>query len=290
VAESREDWPTANPTATHSVPQYERPTHKRRLLITGAAGWVGRQLRKALHPEYALRLLDVRPLEGDDISSGAAEAVRGSMTDPDTMRRCCEGVDTVIHLGIGARPDGTRPGDLIVDTDQVGTYWAHEAARECGCRRVIFASSVSAITMYDHRVQYVTEDMPPRPGGIYGLSKAFGEMLGRQYAESGHLTSVALRLFTPNSYQTARRRALEGDTWLLESWLSPRDLTQLVRRSIESDHIHHEVFHGLSDNARRRWSIQRAREVIGYRPEDDAERLLDEDWQTPEWPAGKRPP
>lgn len=256
-------------------------TASRRLLITGAAGWVGRQLRQALHRDYALRLLDVRPMEGDDVAAGHAEVVVGTMTDPDTMRRACEGVDAVLHLGIGVRPDGSRPGDLIVDTDQVGTYWAHEAARECGCRRVIFASSVAAITMNDHRAEFVTEEMPPRPGGTYGLSKVFGEMLGRQYAESGALSAVAIRLFTPNSYRTARRRALEGDTWLLESWLSPRDMVQLFRKSIESDHIHHEIFHGLSNNTRRRWSIQRAREVVGYQPQDDAERLLDPSWQAP---------
>ncbi|MFH1571870.1 MAG: NAD(P)-dependent oxidoreductase [Gemmatimonadota bacterium] len=257
---------------------------RRRLLITGAAGWVGRRLRRALRRDYVLRLLDVRPMEGDDLATGAAEAIVGTMTDPDTMRRACEGVDTVLHLGIGVRPDGTRPGDLIVDTDQVGTYWAHEAAREQGCRRVIFASSVSAITMYDHRRQFVTEEMPARPGGVYGLSKVFGEMLGRQYAESGALTAVAIRLFTPNSYKTARQRALGGDTWLLESWLSPRDMAQLFRRSIESEHIHFELFHGLSNNTRRRWSIQRAVEVVGYRPEDDAERLLAPDWVAPEDP------
>lgn len=257
---------------------------KRLLLITGAAGWVGRQLRRALYRDYELRLLDVRPMEGEDVTAGGAEVVDGTMTDPDTMRRACRGVDTVLHLGIGMRPDGSRPGDLIVDTDQVGTYWAHEAAREAGCRRVIFASSVAAITMNDHRVQFVTEDMPARPGGTYGLSKAFGEMLGRQYAEDGALSTVAIRLFTPNSYRTARQRALEGDTWLLESWLSPRDMEQLFRKSIESDHIHWEVFHGLSGNTRRRWGIQRAREVVGYRPEDDAENLLDPEWRAPEWP------
>jgi len=262
---------------------------RRRLLITGAAGWVGRQLRKALHVDYDLRLLDVRPMEGDDLTAGHAEIVPGTMTDPDAMRRACEGVDTVLHLGIAVRPDGSRPGDLIVDTDQVGTYWAHEAARECGCRRVIFASSVAAITNNDHRVQFVTEDMPPRPGGAYGLSKVFGEMLGRQYADSGSMTAVAIRLFTPSSYKTARQRALEGDSWLLESWLSPRDMEQLFRQSIESDHIHHEIFHGLSNNTRRHWSIQRARDIVGYRPEDDAENLLDPDWRAPDWPrAGTR--
>jgi len=247
----------------------------KRLLITRAAGWIGRQLRRDLRADYDLRLLDVQPIEGED------DAICGSMADRDTMLRACEGVDTVIHLGIGIRPDGSRPGDLIVDTDMLGTYWAFEAGQQNGCRRVIFASSVAALTMYDHRKVFVTEDMPAKPGGMYGLSKAFGESLGKQYADAGQLSAVAIRFFTPSSYKTARQRALEGDTWLLESWLSPRDMAQLVRRSIESDHIHAEIFHGLSNNARRHWSIQRAREVIGYQPVDDAERLLDDDWETP---------
>lgn len=106
--------------------------------------------------------------------------------------------------------------------------------------------------------------------------------VGRQCASRGRLSAVAVRLFTPNSYTTARRRALEGDEWLLASWLSPRDMGQLFCRCILSEHIHFEIFHGLSDNARRKWSIQRAVEVIGYRPQDDAEGLLDEDWTVPE--------
>ena len=56
-----------------------------------------------------------------------------------------------------------------------------------------------------------------------------------------------------------------------------RDQVQLVVKSIETDDITDEngvpfqIFYGISNNTHRFWSIQNARNIVGYTPEDDSQ-------------------
>ena len=145
-----------------------------RLLITGAAGEIGSVIRPALaDTAEALRLLDQRPIT----HPAGAEALVGDITDAGFLDHAMAGVDCVFHLAGIPRETGGSP-DEILHSNVIGTHGVFAAARKHGVRRFIFASSNHVIGFYPAEAD-VGPDVPPRPSGFYGASKAYGEALGR---------------------------------------------------------------------------------------------------------------
>src|SRR5690349_20271744 len=146
-----------------------------RLLMTGAAGGLGRQLRPRLKAWCeTLRLTD-----REDLGTAApGEELRiAALEDRPAMRRLLEGVDAVVHLG-GVSIEG--PFDPILQSNIVGVYNLYEAARLNGVRRIVFASS-NHVTGFYRQDEMISPADPLRPDGFYGVSKAFGESLSRFY-------------------------------------------------------------------------------------------------------------
>ncbi|HEX2827920.1 MAG TPA: NAD(P)-dependent oxidoreductase [Burkholderiales bacterium] len=227
-----------------------------RILITGAAGEIGSTLRAGLRGAYELlRSSDVRPLE----APGAGEdTMHADLTDSAGVAKLMDGIDCVVHLG-GVPREG--PWDAILHNNIEGTYNVFEAARGAGVKRVIFASSNHTIGY--HRVgKRVGVEEPVRPDSRYGVSKVFGEALGRLYADKHGLEVACLRI---GSF-----RREPGDFRQLSTWISPRDTVQLVRRCIDAPRFHFIVLYGVSANTRSRWENPHAA-AIGYAPQDDAE-------------------
>jgi len=168
------------------------------------------------------------------------------------------GIDCVVHLG-GVPKEG--PWDAILNHNIADTYNVFEAARQCGVERVIFASSNHVIGYY--RVgKTVGIDDPQRPDSRYGVSKVFGEALGRLYADKHGMSVACLRI---GSFRERPENARQ-----LATWVSPRDLTQLVRRCIDAPHYRFLVLYGVSNNTRSRWRNPHAA-LVGYVPLDNAE-------------------
>jgi hypothetical protein len=151
-----------------------------------------------------------------------------------------------------------------VEDNITGTYHTYVAAKAAGCRRVIYASSIHAVSGYPPDVQVKTSE-PVNPGDLYGVSKCFGEAMGRYMAEQEGLSVIALRIgaFQPDS------TVLKPDLKILDAWVSQRDLNQLIQKCIDAENIKFAVFHGLSDNRFKRLDISDARELVGYAPQDD---------------------
>ena len=227
-----------------------------RILITGAAGAIGTALRAGFAGVYRpLRLSDICP-----ISNVAAdeEAVQADLTDFGAVQALMHGVDCVVHLGGVPRE---APWEAILDNNIVATYNVFEAAHTAGVKRIVFASSNHAIGFYRVRRAVGVEESL-RPDSRYGVSKAFGEALARLYADKHGLSVASLRI---GSFRPRPENARQ-----LATWVSPRDLTQLVRRCIDAPHFHYLVLYGVSNNTRSRWRSPHA-ERIGYVPQDNAE-------------------
>ncbi|TDE85283.1 NAD(P)-dependent oxidoreductase [Deinococcus sp. S9] len=227
-----------------------------RLLITGAAGQVGSALREHLRGRFpVLRLSDHRDLgtaqEGEEI-------VLADLTNFDEVRAAMEGVDAVIHLG-GIPDEDTY--EHIRDVNMDGTYHVLEAARQAGVRRVAFASSIHAVGFYP-RSEQVSPDMPVRPDTYYGVSKVFGEALGRMYWERYRLEFVGVRIC---SFQPRPKDARH-----LSTWLSPRDAAQLFEKAVTAPDVGFLIVAGISGNTRR-WMTEDGWDVLGYVPQDNAE-------------------
>jgi uronate dehydrogenase len=121
---------------------------------------------------------------------------------------------------------------------------------------------------YEIERTYTTPEMPVRPDGYYGVSKVFGEALGRYYADAFGISVICIRIGTCRSKIHLTNR---NDDRILSTWLSHRDMVQLVRRSIEAEAIRFGIYYGISGNTRAYWDIENARKEIGYTPEDNAE-------------------
>ena len=242
------------------------PSVRRRVLVTGAAGNIGSYFAEHARDRYELRLM-VR--DGDDVAKikDFGETVTGTLDDLDFLKRACEGVDSVLHLAANPSPEGTW--DSILEDNIKGTYNMAVAAKAAGCRRFVYASSIHAVSGYPEDVQVKPTD-PVNPGDLYGVSKCFGEALGRYMAEQEGLSFIAVRIggFQPLEYALS-----EKGLGMMDAWVSWRDLHQLLCRCIDTEGIRWAVVHGLSDSRFKRLDISSARELLGYRPQDDMTEL-----------------
>ncbi|MFP6593888.1 MAG: NAD(P)-dependent oxidoreductase [Dehalococcoidia bacterium] len=273
------------------------------VLLTGAAGYVASQLLLEFRDRYDLRLVDVsdRDRNGDLVEG----VIVADLADPNRSlySELFEGVDSVIHLGYRS-PARVTGGDVPpierFDIEFSNIQMAnniYRSAYDVGVERVVMASSNHAADWYEHalihdrRMEIVSPDMVPMSDNFYGWAKASYELLGYPYASGvfgRKLEVVQIRIGAPRDVSGSRYEhesigTESGGPGLQEfkrdlgAHLSERDLRQLVQRSIETSDIENEhgipwlVVYGISGNTRAFWSLESARRVLGYEPEDDSE-------------------
>ncbi len=167
----------------------------RRVLVTGAAGFIGSHLTAALADLRA----DVVAI--DDLSEGAwstlgdapAHRIARSILDP-ALAGDAAGCDLIFHLAarVSVPRSLTDPAGYLA-TNATGTLNVLEAARSAGVRRVVYSASSSAYG--DSAALPKSESMPPLPRSPYAASKLAGEMLCRAHASCYDLDAVSLRYF-----------------------------------------------------------------------------------------------
>jgi nucleoside-diphosphate-sugar epimerase len=169
-----------------------------RILITGAAGRIGRRLIEELLPRgHELRGCDQVEGPGLEIPYTVAD-IRGL----EAMEAACAGCEAVVHL---AAIPGPGPRDRrdqwteIVHRNILGTYNVLEAAVRQGVRRVVFASSLCAEGWlpgeHFHRPRYfpLDEEHPLQTEEPYGMSKQIGEIYGWGFHKRCGLEFLSLR-------------------------------------------------------------------------------------------------
>jgi NAD+ dependent glucose-6-phosphate dehydrogenase len=245
------------------------------VLLTGAGGRVGQAILNGIGDAHEWRLLDREPLSSDRLPAGVDEddVIVADVTDDAAMAEAMAGVGAVVHLAGDPRPEA--PWNSVLENNVDGTQTVFETAVAAGVEKVAFASSNHAVSAYetDERTpeMYRTDDdyrldgtELPRPGNLYGVSKAAGETLGRYYHDAEGLSVVCVRIgnltegHPPRNYE--RGQAM---------WLSYRDCAHLFDRCIRADYGY-EIVYGISDNERKYYSIDRAKAVLGYEPKDDS--------------------
>jgi len=230
-----------------------------RVLLTGAAGGLGRVLRTGLKPfARVLRVSDRAPLEP---AAEGEEVVSCELADTAAVHRLVEGVDAVVHFGGISVESRFEP---ILQSNIVGVFNVYEAVRRHGVKRVVFASS-NHVTGYYKQSETIDTDAPVRPDGLYGVSKCFGESLSRFYFDRHGIETVCLRI--GSSFPAVKDRRM------LATYLSYGDLVELVRCALFAPRVGHTVIFGMSDNSGKWWDNRKAAH-LGFRPRDsaDAER------------------
>lgn len=227
-----------------------------RLLLTGAAGGLGKVLRSRLVPlANKLRVSDVVSL-GD--AAPHEEVMRCDLGDFDAMITLLDGVDSVVHLG-GMSIDGAF--EPILNANIRGVYNLYEAARLKGTKRVIFASS-NHVVGFHKQSDRLDADVVLRPDGNYGMSKAFGEAASRFYFDRYGIETVCMRIGSSFPKPIDRR--------MMSTWLSFDDLTSLVTCALHAPDVGHTIVYAASDNKPSWWDNGKAAH-LGWTPKDSSE-------------------
>jgi uronate dehydrogenase len=234
-------------------------THFNRLLLTGAAGGLGKVLRESLRP-YAniLRLSDISEMAP---AAGSHEEIQTcDLSDKHAVHQLVEGVDAIVHFG-GVSVE--RPFEEILGANISGIFHIYEAARRHGVKRVIFASSNHVIGFY-RQDETIDASAARRPDSYYGLSKSYGEDMASFYFDRYGIETVSIRI--GSSFPEPQNRRM------LSTWLSYDDLTQLIYKGLTTPNVGHTVVYGASAN-RDVWWDNRLANHLGYTPKDSSERF-----------------
>jgi uronate dehydrogenase len=228
-----------------------------RILLTGAAGGLGKVLRESLRPfAHTLRLSDIVDMAP---ACGPHEEVqRCDLADKAAVDHLVQGVDAIVHFG-GISTE--RSFEEILGPNICGVFHIYEAARRHGVKRVIFASSNHTIGFY-RQDEVIDAAVVRRPDSYYGLSKSYGEDMASFYFDRYGIETVSIRI--GSSFPEAQNRRM------LSSWLSYDDLTQLIERGLFTPNVGHTVVYGASNNTKVWWDNRLANH-LGYAPKDSSE-------------------
>lgn len=246
----------------------------RRLLITGAAGGLGKIARKRfIHLASILRLADIADMGRADSNE---ELVHCDLTDFSAVRELVDGCDGILHLGgIAAEQNFSS----ILSANIVGVRNIYEAARLHGRPRIFYASSNHVVGFY-RQDEHVGINSAPRPDSLYGVSKCFGEALARFYYDKFGQESAIVRIGSCFPEPTDYR--------MLSTWLSYDDFGRLVERVFDVPWLGCPIIWGISANSRAWWSNETVR-YLGWQPKDSADTYEQRVRAAGKWPAADHP-
>lgn len=278
------------------------------ILLTGAFGRVGTAIIDHLEHKQSYNFTYLNRSDREQYDTFVAD-----VSDREAIQPAFEEQDAVIHLAAYPYTDGTW--EQIFKNNIIGMYNTLEAAKQAEVEAFIFGSTNHVVGMYEvenkPEIYYpefnlvIDHTVPHRPDSYYGASKAFGEDLGRYYIENFDYPTqfYALRIASVRSekydhpygdaergidYGDAEHRVDHGDSErgskeynelvarMKAMWQSRRDLAHQVECCLTDDTVDFDIFYGVSDNHRRWFDLEHARDVIGYSPQDNGE-----EWDSP---------
>ncbi len=242
----------------------------KRLLITGAAGGLGRAMRARLADmAQTLRLSDIAEM---DPAGPREEVVRCDLADAAAVRDLVEGCDGVVHLGGVSVEDRFS---AILRGNIEGMFNLYEAARAHGRPRILFASSNHTVGFHEQSAR-LSADCVLKPDGLYGVSKCFGEALASMYHSKFGQETAIVRI--GSCFEAPRDRRM------LATWLSHDDFAALIRAVFRAPRLGCPVIWGVSANEELWWDNDSAR-YLGWLPRDSSAR-----WRAEIEAAGPPPP
>jgi nucleoside-diphosphate-sugar epimerase len=247
-----------------------------KIAVTGSNGTIGSYLCADLAKDHDVVRIDLKDAD-----------VNADVQDFLAMLHATEGCETVIHLAGVVAVDADW--ESVHGTNIGGTYNVYEAARRSGAKRIIFASSNHCVGMNEVQNspaiyepgfgRVVRTEEPYRPDGLYGVWKAFGEVLGRYYSDAYGMQVACVRIGSITKADDPGDESVrESSGWLnltdeqkfkryAATWMSQRDFARLVRAILACD-VPYAVVYGVGNNATRFWDLEPGRAIYGFWPED----------------------
>lgn len=260
----------------------------KRIVITGSNGLIGRMLLDAWRGSGQYDAVGLARSEGDYTD------ILADTSDMDALIKGFKGADVIVHLAGASAVESSW--EDVLESNIIGLRNVFEAARIAGVPRVVFSSSNHAVGTFEeanapdiweiHDTRQIDHHSEIMPDSYYGVSKAYGEAMARYYVDHHELEAVCLRIgaatgtdkpASPENLWKPERDDEEGireaRTRIRATWLSDRDCVHLIERSVEAD-VTWALVYGISDNPRKIWDIEHARDVLGYEPQDSAPREI----------------
>jgi nucleoside-diphosphate-sugar epimerase len=241
------------------------------LLITGSEGLIGKLLSSKITGYNIAKL--------DQIFANYSRYVRSNLQSvAELNEKLAEflPIDCILHLA--AECNSRAAWETVLINNIIATRTLFEFARENNVTKVIFASSNHVTGLYEGNppslhlgiedTKIISHKMPICPDGYYGVSKAFGEAIGRYFSETFNIKTICLRIGSvlkdDNPSINKRYRS---------TWLSHNDLMSLFEAAINSN-VDFGIYYGVSNNTRRFWDLKNAENELNYYPKDNAEHYF----------------
>ena len=245
-----------------------------RVVITGAAGAIGREIAAELARDHELRLVDKTPLPKQssivaDLArcSDASHWKRWWKTGRCSWRRAFEGTDVVIHLA--ANVDTEAVWEELLPNNVDATWNVIETAARYRIPRIIFASSNWAVKAMERKLApacyrpdgpKINSDVPPCPINPYGLSKAYGELAGRMAIDSQKIQSfVAVRIGYFGTLQPNNEE-------LHSMWIGAADIRRLFRCCVEAEFDGFHIVYGTSAQKTAPYDLTYTSQLLSWFP------------------------
>ena len=233
---------------------------RKKVLITGSGGRLGRHLCRELEPYYEISGFD--RVANDELKQQTV----ARLADVEKLAAACDQKDVVVHLA--GNPGARTPWPEILESNIEGTYNVFEAARLAGVRKVVFASTCQVTFGYGEHANH-TPTLVPRPTSLYAVSKVAGEMIAYRYAYEYAMDAICIRIgLFPETGRVPPDRQITG------RFLGKRDAVQLFRRAIDVLGVRYAVVYGASASSQLNLDLTAAREVLGYVPQETEDDLL----------------
>ena len=283
----------------------------KKILITGASGYIASLILPEFRKKYDLNLIDNMITNKDDIKIKDVNPCNLISTNNKEYKKYFKNVDAVIHLAYkgsnkGGIWDTTTPYIDRFSIEHENVLMANNVYRtayDTGVKRVIVASSNHATDWYEHKLIHkgkkdmITEKDYPVSDNFYGWAKATYELLSWPYASGKFgrkLEFIHVRIGAPRNVNIKKNLkeppgsepaggGLANFKRDLGAYISQRDLTQLFKKSIETENINNKysipylIVYGCSDNTRRFWSLESAKNILKYEPKDDSEIIYSDE-------------
>lgn len=234
-----------------------------KVLITGAAGYLGEAVIDRLKHEHDLTLADIHPRQD------GGRWLRLDVTDPVAVREAVAGQEAVVHMAALVRGRSSAALRDFVDVMVAGTWAVADACGQEGLRKIINISSVAAdgfIRGTGHRRKFGDEPAFVPVDLFYAIAKHLGEAVVRAYAHAYDLQAINLRLGVlagDGENHGPERPAIDLPYWF--TYVDRRDVADGVAQALACDVI--GTYYLLAGRPDTVWEWEPARRDLGYEPQ-----------------------
>ena len=229
-----------------------------KIVLTGASGRLGSYLREPLS-KISKKLVST---DKDDIGKTLKNEVfkKIKLENFNQVDKILKKTDVIVHFGAYSNEG---PFQEILEANILGAYNMWKSAKKHKIKRIIFASSIHSVGMYQVD-QNINHKVMHKPDTFYGLSKSFGENLAQMYWDKCGIECLCIRILYCAKVTSKRS---------LSTWLSYDDLIRIVIQSIKIKKLGFEIIYGVSKNKRSTIDNTNAVKKLKMKIKDNAEKF-----------------